>query len=214
VEQELVDAYVRNELSRDRRQRFEKNYLTTDTRKARVLTAQSFLHVVCPARPQKVTFVEKLQAFWQRPLVPQSAIAILVLVIGVALLLPLLRGGRSPQTYQRVDLAISRTERATGGATEKVTLPLGKDALEIHLKLPEQSPNTTGYRVQWENVTTALGDLKIKSQDAQSIVVVIPAAELTPGQYILKLFEIKSDGTEQRVNGAYNLTAEEAPRTR
>src|SRR5215208_6492007 len=71
AEQELVDAYVRNELSRDRRQRFEKNYLTTDTRKARVLTAQSFLHVVCPARPQKVTFREKLQAFVQRPLLPQ-----------------------------------------------------------------------------------------------------------------------------------------------
>src|SRR5215218_4824475 len=71
AEQELIDSYLRNELSKDRRIRFEENYLTTDARKARVLTAGSFHKVLPPPTRQKVTLKEKLYAFWQRPLVPQ-----------------------------------------------------------------------------------------------------------------------------------------------
>src|SRR5215217_5272779 len=69
VERELIDAYLHNELTKERRLRFEEKYLITDTRKARVLTAQSFLKVLCP--PPKPTFQEKLKTIWQRPLVPQ-----------------------------------------------------------------------------------------------------------------------------------------------
>ena len=213
AEQELIDAYLRNQLSEDRRRRFETNYLTTDTRKARVLTSESFLHVLCPAPPRKATLLEKLQAFWQRPLVPQFAIAALILAVSVSLLWPLLRGGRSAQTFTALELAMSSSDRATGAQTAKVSLPLGTDALQLHLKLPPAASDTAGYRVQWENVKGSLGDLKIESQDAQSLVVVIPADRLSPGQYVLKLFRVTRDGTEQQVSGNYFFTAE-AGRTR
>src|SRR5215213_9289763 len=210
AEQELIDAYLRNELPRDRRRRFEKNYLTTDARKARVLTAESFLHVLSPAPPPKVTFWEQLQAFWQRPLVPQATVAILVLAISIGVLGPrFMREGRSPQTFTDINLAMSSSDRSTGVQTAKVALPLTTDALKIHLKLPEQSAGAAGYRVEWGNVNNSLGDLKIESQDAQSVVVVIPAAKLSPEKYVLTLFTINRDRTEQRVSGNYYLTAEE-----
>jgi hypothetical protein len=213
AEQELIDAYLRNELSKGRRRRFETNYLTTDTRKARVLTAQSFLHVLCPVPQQRETLREKLRALLRHPRILQSAKALFLLATSVLLLLPLLPGGGSPQTVVRLDLAISTSDRASGVQPEKVALPLGADALEIHLKLPEQSPNTVGYRVEWQSFKGSLGTLKIESQDAQSLVVIIPTTRLSEGQYLLKLFKTNRDGTEESLGNSY-FTAEEAARTR
>ena len=215
AEQELIDAYLRKELSKGRQRRFKENYLTTDARKARVLTAQSFHQVLCPVPRQKATLSEKLQAFWQRRLVPQAALALLFLAISASLLVPLLRERQSPQTFKHLDLAMSSSDRATGNHTGKVTLPLGADALKIHLELPEQSADAAGYRVKWETVNDSLGELKIESQDAEYVVVVIPATSLSPGRYVLKLFIINRDGsTKESVSGYYYFTAEEAAGTR
>lgn len=211
AEQELIDAYLHDELDKDRRLRFENNYLTSDARKARVLTAQSFRKVLpAPPPPQKVTLREKLYAFFQHPAVPVVAGAAVVLAISIVLLAPVyLRGRRPPQTFQRLDLAISTSDRASGAKPKTVNLPLVAEALEVYLKLPEQSAGGARYRVQWENVNANLGDLQIASQDGQSAVVVIPAAKISPGLYALKLFRINQDGTEQRVNGNYFFNAEE-----
>ena len=215
AEQELIDAYLNNELSKDRRLRFEKNYLTTDVRKARVLTAQSLQKILPPPPPrQKTTLSEKLQALMRSP-IPQATAAIFIVAVSLSLLIPYyMTGRRQPQTFQRLDLAMSSANRSTGVQPEKVILPLSADALEIHLKLPEQSTGVASYRVQWENVKDNLGDLQITSKDTQSAVVVIPAQKISPGQYALKLFTINQDGTEQRINGNYYFTAEEPARTR
>ena len=215
AEQELIDAYLNNELSNDRRSRFEKNYLTTDVRKARVLTAQSLRKILPPPPPRpKMTLAEKLQVLWRSP-IPQAAAAIFIVAISLSLLVPYwMTGRRPPQTFQRLDLAMSSAHRSTGVQAEKVILPLRGDALEIHLKLPEETTGATRYRVQWENVKDNLGDLQITSKDTQAAVVVIPAQKISPGQYALKLFTINQDGTEQRVNGNYFFTVEEPARTR
>ena len=198
AEQELIDAYLRNELTSDRKRRFKERYLTTDARKARVLAARTIHQVLCPEALDKVTFREKFEAFWRRSLVPQAAVAVLVLVAVVVVIL----APRSPGTFTQIELAMSSSDRATGAQSEKVSLPLSTEALEIHLKLPEPSADTTGYSVQWENTDGQVRELKIDSQDAQSLVVTIPANQLTPGQYILRLFK-KGD-----VMGDYFFTAE------
>jgi len=203
AEQELIDAYLRKELTRDRRRRFEEKYLITDARKARVLTAQSFLQVTCPVR--KKTWKETLQDFWQRPLVPQFAVVILILAVLAPVVIPYFM---SPKTFTRRDLALVSPDRGDGAQLELVKLPLSTDALELHLKLPEPSPSDTTYRVEGENGNGALGELKIDKQDNQSIVVKIPANKLSPGRYTLKLFKINRGETEQRVPGAYFFTAE------
>ena len=198
AEQDLIDAYLRNELTSDRKRRFKERYLTTDARKARVLAARTIHQVLCPEALDKVTFREKFEAFWRRSLVPQAAVAVLVLVAVVVVIL----APRSQGTFTQIELAMSSSDRSTGVQQKIVSLPLSTEALEIHLKLPEPSADTTGYSVQWEDTNGHARELKIDSQDAQSLVVRIPANQLTPGQYILRLFK-KGD-----VMGDYFFTAE------
>jgi len=198
AEHDLIDAYLRDELASDRKRRFQERYLTTDARKARVLAAKTINEVLCQEAPAKVTFREKLQAFWRRSLVPQAAVAALVLVTVVIVIL----GPRSPRTFTQIELAMSSADRATGAQSEKVSVPLSTEALEIHLKLPEPSADTSGYSVQWENAYGQARELKIDSRDAQSVVVRIPANQLTPGKYLLRLSN-KND-----VIGNYLFTAE------
>jgi hypothetical protein len=206
VEQDLIDAYLRNELTADRKRRFEERYLTTDVRKARVLTAKSLHGTLCPPQP-KSRWREWLQNFFRRPLVPQTAIAVLLVAVGLIFVLPLIRGPRSLQTFTPIELAMSAsTDRASGTQQKLVPLPLSNDALRISLKLP--APGTDGYRVQWENAAGPIRELKIDSQDAQSVVVIIPASELKPDQYLLKLSN--KDG----VIGNYFFVAGYVSRTR
>jgi hypothetical protein len=200
AEQDLIDAYLHNELSKERRRRFEEKYLITDVRKARVLTAQSFMQVLCP--PRKKTIKERLEVFWQQPLVPQAAVAVLI----VAVLTPIVVFLMSTKTYSRVDLAMGSLERGVGPQMERVTLPLSTNGLEIHLKLPEPD-SAAAYRVEWENAKGNLGGLKIESQDNQSIVVRVGANQLSPGRYVLKLSKTKNGETEQPV-GSYFFRVE------
>lgn len=197
VEQELIDAYLRNELTSDRKRRFQERYLTTDARKARVLATESLHKTLCPVKPQS-NWIEWLKAFFQRPLVPQTAIAILVLVTVVVVILT----PRSPRTFTQIELAMSSSDRATSAQPKIVSLPLNTEALEIHLKLPEPSADTAGYSVQWEDINSQVHELKIVSKDSQSVVVRIPAHQLTPGKYLLRLSN-KND-----VIGNYFFTAE------
>ena len=208
VEQDLIDAYLRNELSKDRHRRFEEKYLITDARKARVLTAQSFAQVLCP--PRKKTLKEWLEALWQRPLVPQTAVAILIVAIVAPILVVSLM---SAKTYTRVDLAMASPERGPGPQMEKVKLPLSTDGLEIHLKLPETSTPGAAYRVEWQDIKGNSSELKIDKQDTQSIVVLIRANLLSPGRYALYLFKTNAGETEQRI-GNYFFQAEETAPTR
>lgn len=197
AEHELIDAYLRNELTSDRKRRFQERYLTTDARKARVLAMKTVHETLCPVKPPS-TWSEWLKAFFRRPLVPQTAIAVLILAAVVIVILT----PRSPRTFTEIEVARSSSDRATGAQSEKVSLPLSTEALKIRLKLPEPSADTTGYSVQWQDTHGQVRELKIDSQDAQSLVVTIPANQLTPGQYLLRLFK-KGD-----VIGDYFVTAE------
>jgi hypothetical protein len=203
AEQDLIDAYLRNQLTKERQQRFQEKYLITDTRRERVATAKSFLKVLRP--PPKKTVKERLQAFWQRPLVPQAAVVVLIVaILGPVIVSRLL----STKTYTRVDLAMSSPERGGGPEMKIVSLPLSTDGLEIHLGLSEPSQTNPAYRVQLEDVHGNVHNPKIEKQDAQSIVVVIPANQLSSGKYVLKLFKTNPGETEQNV-GSYFFKAEE-----
>lgn len=104
-----------------------------------------------------------------------------------------------------MNLVISTdTRRATGYQVPTVKVPLQKDALRITLTLPE--PVT--YRIQWEDIKGRLTDLEIEKQEANSVSVIIPAGDLTPGQYALTLFRKNSNGTEERVPGSYQFIVE------
>lgn len=208
VEQDLIDAYLRNELTKERQLRFKEKYLITDARKARVLTAQSFLQVICPHPPLKKTLKDRLAAFVQRPLVPQTVATLLILAVAVPALYTWWSSTKiHTKTYNHLALNMTSPERGSGPQMERVFLPLNSDGLEVELKLLEPSlPNTT-FRVELEDGGGKPGKLTIKSQDSKSIVVIIEGDELSPGRYVLKLFKTTQGETEQHM-GNYFFKAE------
>jgi methionine-rich copper-binding protein CopC len=115
----------------------------------------------------------------------------------------------SPQTFAALTLTINvSNNRAEGAQASKVKLPLNASALKISLTLPERLPTAARYRVELENDNGETKGLEITEQEARSVTVVIPAEQLIRGQYALKLFTTKADGTEQRINGSYFFTVE------
>ena len=211
IEEDLIDAYLRQELDAPRRQRFEQNYLTTEARLDQVLTAAAlYRHLNQPPPVPSPTWAERFRAFWYSQslaLRTASTLAAVVLVVGSALWLIRQRPS-GPQTIATLTLSISDSNRAQGPQVQKIKLPLGADALRVNLVLPAGANAAGGYRVTWESVSGEAQALSLAGQDAQAVWVLIPAAKITPGQYTLKLFAVQPDGAEQRIPGNYFFTAE------
>jgi methionine-rich copper-binding protein CopC len=220
VEDDLIDTYLREELTQERRGRFERNYLTTEARQERVLIAAALLRhvdknnradqVAVAPRSQGLTWAGRFSAFWRsQSWVFQTSSALgLVAIITGALWLSLSHAP-SPRTYATLTLSISiSNNRAEGIQVGKVKLPLSASDLRISLKLPERLPPAARYRVELEDENGVVKPLEMAGQDAQSVSVVIPAAQLTRGQYALKLFALKADGSEERINGSYFFAVE------
>ncbi|HJU55241.1 MAG TPA: hypothetical protein VJ715_11740 [Pyrinomonadaceae bacterium] len=216
AEEELIDDYVGSELSAAERARFEQHFLCTPERQRKLRFAQTFMRYssekgvtepaeVSQARP---TLAERLRAFWRgRPVLLRAATAFTVLAI--------LAGAwwfsfpRTPRTFATLSLTINvSSNRAEGVQASKVLLPLKADALKISLRLPENSPQAAQHRVELLDEKVETRTLEITERDEKSVTVVIPADELTRGQYILKLYETPAGGAEQRVPGSYFFTAE------
>ncbi|HET6852229.1 MAG TPA: hypothetical protein VFH46_07885 [Pyrinomonadaceae bacterium] len=212
AENDLIEAYVRKELSPERQQRFEKYYLTTTAREDRVLLARSFMRVACSADPPKPNWLERLRNLWNaRPLILKYAsVGMVVLMLGVGLLIWSRMPHSAPKTFANLNLTAVSEDRSQGVSTarQKIKLPLGADALRVSLTLPEPTPKGASYSVQWKNSKGSSKTLEIESQDASSVNVVIPADELVPGRYALKLLRKNQDGTEDRVNGNYFFDVE------
>jgi hypothetical protein len=212
AEDDLIEAYLHNELTPDRHRRFEEKYLTTAARQERVLLARSFLCVACSADPPNPSWFDQFRRSWNvQWVIPKYATLLAILILSVVLFVWSWNRPSTPRTFADINLVSFTSARGAketaNPITEKVTLPLGADALRISLTLPEPTPAGATYSVEWENVKGLLKTLPIESQDAKSIKVVIPANDLAPGQYTLKLVRKKDGEIEQRI-GAYFFNVE------
>ncbi len=219
VEEDLIDAYLRHELTPERRQRFEQNYLTTDARQARLSLAAALLRHVdeCHAASKvtnivpipQPTWAERFGAFWNRQTwALRTAMAIvLVSFIAGTLWFGFLRPS-SPRTFATLTLTISNNNRAEGAQAGKVKLPPDAEALNISLMLPQPPPAAARYRVELENDNGERKALEVTSQDDQSVWVRVPTAQLARASYALKLYAIKTDETEERIKGSYYFLVE------
>ena len=210
AEDDLIQAYIKKELSPERRRRFEENYLTTAVRIEKVLIARSALRVICQQKPtwngRALGFLKSLTASRQFP-VPQFAAVLVAVGLALTVLWFSLRPA-PPQTFAQINLTISSDNRAAGSAIQKVTLPLPEDALRISLRLPEPVTQGATYRVQWEDKKGPIEDLAVENQNTNPISVIIPTGKLTPGQYTLKVFRKNPNGIEDRVPGSYLFNVE------
>jgi methionine-rich copper-binding protein CopC len=219
AEEDLVDAYLRGELAPERRERFEQNYLTTEARRERVRFAAALLRRVdeynevpseADARPTaESTWVDRFLAFWGGPKPAlRAAVAVLIAAVILGALWLYLSRGRPPVTFATLTLNASSSNRAEGAQSGKVKLPLGADALRIALTLPAQAPAAARFRVELQNENGETRPLEVAGHSSQTVLVEIPGPQLTRGEYALKLFAVKPDGTEQRIEGSYFFTVE------
>jgi methionine-rich copper-binding protein CopC len=216
VEEDLIDAYLRRELTPERRRRFEESYLITEARQERVSIAAALLRhidernavsqttdaVPMPEPMPEPTWAERFRAFWSRQnwaLRAATAIAVIVIVAGVWGLIRT----PSPRTVATLTLTISHSNRAEGAQIGQIKLPPDAASLKVSLTLPQPSPAAARYRVELENENGEKKPVEVAGLEEPSVLVIIPAAQLARGQYVLKLFAIQADGTEQRVNGSY-----------
>jgi len=216
VEDDLIDGYLRGDLTPEQRRRFEQNYLTTPARLERVRAAAVLIrHVdeyktddlptVVPPAPRG--WSGRLRAFWGgQGLAPRFAGAFVVLtIIFGALWLPL-SDRRSPRSVATLTLNSSLNNRLEGAQAGRVKLPSGVDALRLTLRLPDEAAQAARYRVELESLESVDGgkiNVEAEWQDAQSVRVEISSAQLEQGRYVVKLFADKPDGTAQRVGNYF-----------
>jgi hypothetical protein len=213
VEEDLIEDYLRDALAPERRLRFERNYLKTAARMERVRRAAALLRhldeyppaalatAVAPTPPEQ-TRAGRFRSFWGGSTwLPRVAVALVVTVAVVPSVWWLLfqRGIQAPRTVVTLALNVGNIDRSGGAPPGRVSLTRDTDTLKINLTLLDPPAQSVRYRVELSDVNGEIKTSEIVGQDAQSVLVLVPAAQLTRGQYALKLFAVRADGTERPV---------------
>jgi len=208
VVDEITDQYVGNELGADERKRVEQYFLTSRERQQKVQFADELMERAAAERSVQNPapapgFFERLRAFWtNQPVFFRTATTMATIVIAVGLVFVLYPRQNPSGTYTAVNLQMSAGDRSTGSEVKPVRLDSAA-GIRIDLALPEQWRDAKSYRVELQDEKERLRDLPITERTPQSLVVTIPANEISQGGYIIRLY---ADG--QRVRGSYHFNVE------
>ena len=156
-------------------------------------------------------FWDRVPAFWKtQSLFMRTAatLATLVIVVGLGAFVIRQLFRTTPGTYAAINLNISTSDRASGSEAKKVKLEPDIGGITIDLALPDSAPQTSNYRVELIDDQQKSRDVPIAERKPNSLVLRIPADEITRGGYIIRLYAVISDGTEQRIRGSYFFTVE------
>lgn len=218
TEDELFDEYVADELTPVDRKQFEQYFLSTPERRRELKFAAGLHQYVAKktvpddATPRSVAVTqgswrERSPLAWigQTQLFRMAAIAAFVVVIVGGFWLS--RMYRHPPTnYATFTLSLSNNNRADGGAVTEINLPLKANAVRLYLRLPEALDQATRFRAELLKDSGETISVEKVARVEQAAVIELSAAQLSRGQYALKLFMVKSDGSEERINGSYFLS--------
>ena len=219
---EITDQYVSDELPASERERVEKYFLTARQRRQNANFASTLINHAATSRKTKIAPVveiaprlpkpgwwERLWAFWT----PQNAAlrvalttAVVVIVVGLAFLS--LRPDSGPQNFASVELRGSSSDRAEGPQSERLKLAADTDAVRILLHLPEQTTQYANYRVELVTQDNTRRFLEVGEPNPRTVTALVPADMLPRGRYVLYVFGVKPDGTEERLSDTYFLTIE------
>lgn len=200
---ELIEEYCAGELSHDDHRWFEQHYLASADGKQTHAVAVALNAVRCPIpAPRKLTWFERLQDSLNThrwAMAAATSAAVLIIVVAIFISRP------SPSTSYAFTLNSTITQRSSSDA-RYFKVPLNPDIgeLRITLQLPQGVTRGTEYRVELDD-RGETKSFKPASHDANSVVVVIPAASVREGLYALRLYVIKPDGTEQLIPGEYQF---------
>jgi len=216
---EIAASYVAGQFTGKEKEQVEQYFLRSPERRKKLGFMAELLHQVDVGREEQTvsarqderpSFSERVNAFLNRPHLAQRfatvAIAV-VLLLGGVLWLNRSRGPSSTK-FVSLTLTISDAERSTTGqAPETVKLPADVNEVRLQLLLPSESTQPVRYRADFASPADVRG-LTIAGQDSRSVVITVPASELKPDRYAVRLFIIHPDGQEDRVPGNYMFRVE------
>ena len=200
---ELIEEYQAGELTQADRQRFGNGYLASPEGRSDYTFAMA---LDCIEKPVPVpalktpNFFDRLSSFFtpQRLKFAGVGLAALIVIVIAALVL---RPG--PQKSLALTLTSTAAKRnASDPKIQRVTITSDVKEVRITLTLPQSASQSTNYRAELDD-RTQIKNVTLAAHDAGSVVAVIPASQLPAGFYALRLYEVKSDGKEQRVPGDY-----------
>jgi hypothetical protein len=202
---ELVEAYRSGQLNQVEKQWFEEHFLATPEGRQKYTFALAFDCVKRPnPAPHSPTLFQRISDFFKGRLwLPIAATAALVLVVAVGII-PLFQQSTK---FATVNLTSTNLTRGEGPQPRRVSLGSDIGELRATLELPQPSVPATGYGAELDN-TNQTRPVQVLSHDGNRVVVAIPASELPPGRYALKLIAKLPDGQEQRLRGLYYFTVE------
>ncbi|MEN3329602.1 MAG: hypothetical protein V7638_4409 [Acidobacteriota bacterium] len=206
---EIIEEYCAGELTATEREWLEQHFLASPEGKLNrrfVLALQQSKQ----KSPKQETFFQKLQTrlsdLWNNQPWAVAALASAAVVLVVAGIVLRTTSQSTSDKFLALTLTNSSgTRTLESEPAAKVSLPLNVDELRITLVLPEGSPVASSYRVE---AVDGINTLSVAGSNSNSVSVIVPAAQLRRGQYALRLYAIKADGTEERVSGNYFFTVE------
>jgi hypothetical protein len=216
VVDEITDQYVGNQFQGEERKRVEQYFLRSAERQNKVRFACELLRQAAEGGevenvpvPAEMGWWERARLFWNAQALSvrfATIFATFVILAGLAMLLVPTRNTPAP-VYASIALKISNSERSVGSDVVSVKPPPGAAGIRIELALPDEAQQARRYRV---NVTGEQGsrDVPVAEQNARSVVVIVPAADVPPGSYTIRLFGLNAGGSEQRVRGSYFFNVE------
>ncbi len=207
AEDELSDDYLAGKLTAGERFRFEQHFLSTPEREQKLKFARVFhryaasqksLEAVSPAR------LTTAPAFPGWPVRIALFVALAIVVGGVWLYS---RSTQNPPRLATITLTPSSRNRGEATSITNVRLPPGTDALKVVLEVPTEM-KAQNLRAELESESGEMKRIEVVEENTRTAAVTIPASQLRPAQYALKLFAINPDGSEQRIPGSYFFTVE------
>jgi hypothetical protein len=170
TEWDLIDDYLASRLPRESRSCFEGHYLSTPAHRTRLATARALrAEAAAPRKASRVLY-----------LFPLAAAAILIL--GVLAVVWGLRGPGDVALPVASVLTVELPLVAVRGEGETPTAHLGPgvDTLHLHLERGEAAP-------PYEVLLRTVEGKEVWRGSASEPEVSIPAAGLTPGDYVVEL---------------------------
>jgi hypothetical protein len=207
VEDELIMKYVRGEMEEDLKPRFEKAYLESSERRARIESARQLRAAV-----REVAASRRLprgRPFFAMPRRAQIAFAVFILLLGIAS--PILwkrffQRITIPTTEARGQMSVILTPgRMRGTGTEtgvEFVVPAGTREVQFHLKTSDL-PIYSSYQVRLgtpENPALFTGPAKVEDG---GLLAVVPASVLTAGDYTLDLQGVVPNSDQHPIGTYY-----------
>ena len=228
AENDLIDAYLRNELSGETLDRFRSSYLSSPLRREKVKFAEALLTLSAPEAPSSPRMLPR------RPLIPRWAVAASIAAAFVVGFLayddmrlrtvvedsrrapPKQASSQEPptpageSTQAGIVAMVLRPPVRGATALPELALPRGADRARFDLELEADDfgsyrvelKNSSGQRTLWRSET-----IQAHAAHARRVVsIVLPAGLLEPGAYILAVSA--ADGAEPIANYPFRVAAQ------